>query len=201
MTNLTVAQPFSPTVMALHKPALTLFDLGAPASSALEALAEGGSTAPLLQTLTASADSLASRVADGALAPGASVEWQLEANVDAEAMAQLTLSAVSMLVNTNDAVVAIQGVNLATLTLGQQLVLTALAYDAGTERNSETAATLPGPVAMGEGFNPQRDDALNAVRVHAGVLTAAQGLSGSVLTPAHTWDNPVARIVITRVEP
>jgi len=74
-----------------------------------------------------------------------------------------------------------------------------MAYDAGTEANSETAATIPGPAAGGEGYNSTRDDR-DTVGGHPGVISADDGLTGSALDASHRFDNPVARITITRLE-
>lgn len=71
------------------------------------------------------------------------------------------------------------------------------AYDAGTEANSESTATVPGPASGGEGFNALRDD-MNFVRIHPGVISAQDGLAGSDLSGDHRWDNPVVKLVVTR---
>ena len=81
--------------------------------------------------------------------------------------------------------------------MGESLRITAPAYDAGTEANSERAAGIPGPAAGGEGFNAVRDDE-DFVRGHSGVVSSQDGLDDSVLTGAHRWDNPVFSLVVTR---
>jgi len=58
---------------------------------------------------------------------------------------------------------------------------------------------VPGPAAGGEGFNVTRDDLVDRVTVHAGVVTRDDGLSTSALDVSHRFDNPVARIVVTRI--
>ena len=74
------------------------------------------------------------------------------------------------------------------------------AHHSGTEANTESAGTMPGPADNGEGFNSARDDLADEVRMHSGVVTSDDGLSGSVLTQEHRWDNPTVRVVITRVK-
>ncbi|MGI9283362.1 MAG: spondin domain-containing protein [Endozoicomonas sp.] len=74
------------------------------------------------------------------------------------------------------------------------------AHHSGTEANTESAGTMPGPADNGEGFNSARDDFADEVRMHSGVVTSDDGLSGSVLTQEHRWDNPTVRVVITRVK-
>src|SRR5687768_7405275 len=51
ITNLTANVAFTPIVLATHRPANLFYWLGEPASVPLEALAEGGETAPLLALL------------------------------------------------------------------------------------------------------------------------------------------------------
>ena len=72
-------------------------------------------------------------------------------------------------------------------------------YDAGTENNSELSTTIPGPAAGGEGFNADRDD-VNVVAMHPGVVSKDDGLTNSVLSFSHRFDNPTLSVVITRVE-
>ena len=59
--------------------------------------------------------------------------------------------------------------------LVNSLRIAAIAYDSGTEANSEAAGTIPGPVDGGQGFAPVRDDPVDRVLMHSGVLTAAGG--------------------------
>ena len=49
-------------------------------------------------------------------------------------------------------------------------------WDSGTEANSETAATIPGPAGGGEGFNATRDDS-DTVSFHSGVISQDDGLT------------------------
>lgn len=75
-----------------------------------------------------------------------------------------------------------------------------LAYDAGTEANSESTETVPGPAAGGEAYNPDRDDRNNFVAMHAGIISGDDGLSTSVLTYQQKFDNPVMSVTITRIK-
>ena len=74
-----------------------------------------------------------------------------------------------------------------------------LLADAGTEVNSEAAGTMPGPADGGEGFNATRTDT-GYVAMHPGVVTVDDGLTNSVLTVQHKFDNPAVRIMVTRIE-
>ena len=51
VTNLTRAQVFSPPVVATHRPSVGFFELGAPPSDELAALAENGMGDPLVALL------------------------------------------------------------------------------------------------------------------------------------------------------
>jgi hypothetical protein len=105
-----------------------------------------------------------------------------------------------MLVNTNDAFTGVTEVSLSGLELGESMTMNALSYDSGTEANSEALGTIPGPADGGEGFNSVRDDLADHVTLHSGAITMDDGLNTSVLTEAHRWDNPTARVTITRVQ-
>jgi len=137
----------------------------------------------------------------GAIAPGASEVFELSAAEDA--LGTLSLSVLSMLVNTNDAVVAVNNQSLASMAINETLNFYALSYDAGTEANTEAADTIPGPAAAGgvrEGFNAARDDIHDKVSIHAGVVTQADGLSTSVLSETHRWDHPSVKVSVVRVD-
>jgi hypothetical protein len=74
-----------------------------------------------------------------------------------------------------------------------------MAYDAGTEANSEAKGTMPGPADGGEGFNASRDD-VDFVHIHPGVISMYDGLADSVLGASHRFDNPVLAVTIMRTE-
>ena len=104
-----------------------------------------------------------------------------------------------MLVNTNDAITGINGVDISALAAGDSITLRSIAYDAGTEANTEAAAHIPGPAVGGEGFNAARDDLADRVAMHTGVVSQDDGKAGSALTGQHRFDNPVAAVRIERI--
>ena len=193
LINITQSQPLSPMAVVLHGDAYSAWDLGTPASQALEVMAESGSPADLIQAADTDPDVLATATGAGVLLPGATDSVEL--TVFKTKGIKLTLA--SMLVNTNDAFGGLNGQPLSELAVGQSVTFLAPAYDAGTEANSESAATVPGPAAGGEGFNAVRDDS-DFVRIHPGVISGQDGLAGSALSGAHRWDNPVFKLVVTR---
>lgn len=188
--NLTESQPMSPVALILHNEG-QVWQVGQRASQALEMLAESGDNSAIL------ADSmvLAGQSGAGVLLPGASETIAISIT-DTEPM---LLSVVTMLVNTNDAFTGINAIALANLTLGESIAMTTSSYDAGTEKNSELMATIPGPAAGGEGFNAMRDD-VDFVAMHSGIVSQDDGLNQSVLTQAHRFDNPTLWLSVTRTK-
>lgn len=190
--NLTAGQPLSPLTVLIHDDSVKLFTIGAAASTELELLAEAGDNSQLLAALNVPAKASG----PAPLGPGASESLSLE--LSGSDSSGLRLSIVSMLVNTNDAITAVNGTAIETLAVGQSMTLNSMAYDTGTEANSETALTIPGPAGGGEGFNSARDDIRDQVTLHGGVVSVDDGLASSGLRQQHRWDNPVARFRITR---
>lgn len=190
VTNLSHAQPLSPVAVALHSSG-QFWTIGESASEELEYLAEGGDNSFILGL---------SMVASGAsgmapIAPGASETI----SVSIEDNDMPLLSVITMLVNTNDAFTGVNGQSLAELETGDVWSTTTHVYDSGTEKNSEAMGTIPGPVDGGTGFDAMRDD-VDFVSMHPGIVSIEDGLSSSVLSKAHAFDNPVAKITVTRTE-
>lgn len=197
ITNLTAAQPLSPPLLVLHEGDFQFFEIGSPATPGFEEMAEGGSTT-LLQAEAEADDGVVSTVAGSApIGPGGSDDFTITADVSQQTVG---LSLAGMLVNTNDAVSGVNAVDISNLAIDESLFLNAIAYDAGTEANSEAAGSIPGPADGGEGFNALRDDRADQVTMHSGVVTSDDGLMTSVLTDIHRFLNPTLRITIERVE-
>jgi hypothetical protein len=190
VTNLTNAQPLSPIAAIAHSEGM-LWQIGEPASAALELMAEGGDNSELLATDFA----MASSSAESPLPPGEQVTLKLST----EQLDSLKISLATMLVNTNDAFTGLNAIDVSSLAVNESMSRTSFAYDAGTEANSEAQGTIPGPADSGEGYNEMRDD-INRVAMHPSVVSQHDGLTNSVLTSQHKFDNPVARITITRTQ-
>jgi len=188
--NLSANQPLSP-IAVIASDGGKLWHTGEAASDGLEALAEGGDNSVLI-----GADStLESTSGDAPLGAGNSEMLTLSL----EAGSETSISVASMLVNTNDAFSGITGVDLTTWAVGETNTYLPAVYDAGTEENTEMAGTIPGPADGGEGVSEGRE-ALDAVTMHSGVVTADDGLPDSVLDSSHRFANPVMKIIISRVE-
>lgn len=190
VTNLTRGQQFTPILVASHKAGVRLFDLGSPASSQLKTLAEEGNVAPMTALLLGNPDVLDVVNSGALLNPGQSVTQRVRTGGGFD-----HVSIAAMLIPTNDGFFA---VNDATGPSGQQTITVfSPAYDAGTERNDETCASIPGPFFAecgGPGSGGAPGGGEGYVHIHAGI----HGIGD--LDPAlRDWRNPVARITIRRV--
>jgi hypothetical protein len=188
VTNLTNSQPLSPVAVVLH-PSGKLWSVGAVPSVELEMMAEGGDNSGLL--------ALGMAAASGAGAIGPGDNETISVTVRDVINAKLTVA--TMLVNTNDAFSGLNAWDLSQLAVGDSWTTTAGVYDAGSEVNSEAAGTMPGPADGGEGFNAMRSDT-GYVAMHPGIVSVDDGLSSSVLSVEHRFDNPAIRIMVTRTE-
>ena len=195
VSNVTPNQPLSPVAVILHTSGYQAWVDGETASASLEVLAEGGDNSSLLSNAGDHSAYLASDSGAGAIGPGNSESVQLEVDTQNG----VNLSVVTMLVNTNDAYTGINAASLASLASGESVSYNTPVWDAGTENNNEAAGTIPGPADGGEGFNAARSDSSDRVRFHSGVISNQDGLSGSVLTADHRFDNPAAVVTITRL--
>ncbi len=192
ITNLTGAQPIAPVAVVLHTSGYSAGMAGASASVALEKLAEGGDNAMLLSEANAHASVLTSAGGAGVLMPAASET--ITASVSDNAGLQISVA--GMLVNTNDGFAAVSGLDISDLVVGNSQTIFLPVFDAGTEANTETAATMPG--TGGAGFDAVRDDT-GFISVHRGVVTADDGLATSGLLDKHRFDNPAVKVVIRRI--
>ena len=190
VTNLTYDQPLSPVALTLHGDA-KMWEVGQKASIALENLAEGGDNLAFL-ALTSNIATISS---EGSVPPGASVTLDITTT---DAMATY-FTVATMLVNTNDAFSGLTGVDISTLAIDQEKSWNLNVYDAGTELNNEAAGTIPGPADGGVGFDAARND-IDLVGYHSGIVSKDDGLSSSVLTQAHRFDNPAVKLTITRTK-
>jgi Spondin_N len=142
VTNLTRGQTFTPVLVASHREGVRLFALGKAASPELATLAEEGATAPLATLLLATPGVL--DVADtgappaGFVGPGQSGTIVVDAGRGAD-----HVSVAAMLIPTNDGFFALNGVRAPKGS--EELTYFSPAYDAGSERNDELCASIPGP--------------------------------------------------------
>lgn len=195
LTNLAHNQPLSPIGVLVHDEEFSPWQIGEAASNALEALAEGGDNSAFIAQ---GAETVyVSQSGNGLVLPGANES--ISVTLSADDGDSLNLSLATMLVNTNDAFVGVNSISLNDLAVGSSMSSNLLTYDAGTEANSESAGTIPGPADGGEGTNTERDD-VNFVAMHPGVVGQDDGLTTSVLDSTHKFDNPTAKLVVRRTQ-
>ncbi len=179
------SQPFSPPVIATHTPLSHIFRLGQYASDELRQLAEDAVNGPMINSLTNS-DFVYDVVegSSGPIFPGTSQTFTVKTKLPF-----VKLSLVAMLVNTNDAFV---GANAVRLPLVGSRVYYMRVYDAGTERNTESADHIPGPCC---GSPHVRVPTYERIRFHEGI----QGY-GNLDPAVYGWDEPAAKLTITRIK-
>ena len=189
ITNLTKGQIISPVVVATHRERMDpLFTLGSAASPELAMVAEDAVNGPLVASLTGDANVNSVETIFGTGGPIMPGETASVVIVGSKRFDHVSLAA--MLVTTNDAFTGLTGVE---VPKKGTTSLTTIAYDAGSEANSEDCDHIPGPPCGSPGVAaPGTPEGY--VYVHPGI----QG--GSDLVPAdHDWRNPVAQITISRV--
>ena len=187
ITNLTRGQILSPVFIARHgHDAGPLYTLGQPASESLAMVAEDADASGLLSDWSPEgnagiSEAMVATLNGGPILPGATVDMSFEVTDG-----NYLVSFASMLVTTNDAFIGASGLDVST-----SRTVNLIAYDSGSEANSESCAYIPGPPC---GNHAEDDaDAEGYVHVHAGI----HGGEGSDLDPAtHDWRNPVARLTI-----
>lgn len=182
ITNLS-RQIISPPVVASHTWKVSIFAPGKPASSDLAALAEDGDGSGLVDLLSNHDEVLDVAAASGPILPGETATLQLETRGRFN-----RLSAVGMLVTTND---AFFGLSNFYLDPGQPVQrVAAPAWDAGTEANNESCEFIPGP-PCGNPFMRDTVGAEGHVFVHSGI----HGIS-DLLPNEWAWQNPVVEIAV-----
>lgn len=195
VTNITRGQTFTPVIVISHQSGVRLFQLGQPAISQLATLAEEGDVGPLMALAQASplVFDIATTGAppSGFVKPGESRTLMVRTRGNFD-----HLSLAAMLIPTNDAFMALNGVE---GPHGRGLIAFDVpAYDSGSERNDETCASIPGPFFIecggpGGGGQPAGGEE-GYVHVHAGI----HGI-GDLVASERDWRNPVARITIRRL--
>jgi len=205
--NATKGQPIAPSVIATHTGEFRFFDIGpAPMPGdwdyddyfALAAMAETGYPFHVLDQILA-ADGVSEAVAlpspHTVLFPGESNSTLIGAAGNAR-----YLTALAMLGRTNDGFYAVQAVELPKHK-GEVVRVLATAYDAGSEANDESPATVGALGSMedngasGTGINEGGE---GYIHVHSGI----HGVGGpSGLMPASDdWDGPVVEVTIERMD-
>ena len=185
--NVTAGQPLTPAVVVVHDGGADLLPENAEDLAGLEELAESGQPAALAASLRDVAGVKDTLTLDPPpLPPGQ------EATVTISVSPGDHVSVISMLACTNDAI------TIGTLIVPEADSLPAMSsgrvYDAGTEENAETAATVP--CLGGEGVSSgDAPDGEGAIAHHAGI-----GGEADLSAEQHGWDGPAMQLFLTSVD-
>jgi hypothetical protein len=177
------SQPFSPPVLATHRPLMRLFKKNGFASDELRQIAEDAVNAPMVSLLQESHRVFDVVEGSGVILPGAAATFTIKAKLGFR-----KLSLVTMLVNTND---AFTGTNKVFLPFKGSRTYYLKAYDAGTEQNTELQTDIPGP-CCGNPFS--RVPTSERIKLHEGIL----GI-GDLAPATYGWNEPVAKLTVTRI--
>jgi LPXTG-motif cell wall-anchored protein len=179
VTNITTSkQGLSPLVIAAHPASAHGWQMGQPASEGLEVLAGDGMPDMLANEWRGIATSVATTKAH--LLPGDSITVRINANPGD------VLSAATMLIQTNDGFTGLHN-----MPMGGGSMDT-MAYDAGTEDNTEARAHVPGPPFGGMRSGPDTNPPA-AIAMHEGIAGRGD------VTPDFNWSGPVARFSVQAV--
>ena len=205
LTNLTEGvhgesgQTLSPAIFAAHPAGVKLAVPGLPANPAIVMLAEGGSTAGL-EALAAEAGANVQIAMNADMTrrytmPGQSSTVTITAN-----MVNSSLSVGSMLVSTNDAFIALIDEPLFDADgMPVSKTIELMAYDAGSEDNTEMASDIPGPLGLDAEVDPPGSNA--RVPTEGGVIMPHEGIRGDAdVSDAFAWTEPTATLTITPVD-
>ncbi len=183
VTNLTRMQVITPPLLISHKGSFKLFEIGKAASDELAALAEGGDTGPLMGLLGTRDDVFDFVTAGDGILPGQSMTLKVTTRRSFN-----RLSVAGMLATTNDAFFALRGIK---VPYDGWKSRNAVAYDAGSEANTELCAHIPGPPCGSEAR--MTTGAEGRVFVSNGI----HGV-GDLLVENMDWRNPVAHVTIRK---
>ncbi len=205
LTNLTEGvhgesgQTFSPAIFAAHPADVKLAVVGEPANEAIVMLAEGGNTAGL-EALAAAAGADVQIAMNADMTRRYTMPGQSSTVTVTATMVNSSLSVGSMLVSTNDAFIAAIDVPLFDAD-GMPVTATIelMAYDAGSEDNTEMHTDIPGPLGLDAEVDPPGSNA--RVPTEGGVIAAHPGIQGGAdVSEAFAWAEPIATLTITPVE-
>ena len=204
VTNITKGQIFTPLLLATHSSKVRIFEVGMPASAALEVLAEAGGTGDLEDALISEGVPESNLHIIPVPGPTPLLHPGETAVITIRAKKHDRLSVAAMLIPTNDTFLAING---ARLPFFGSRHLDAPAYDAGTEENDQSCEHMPGPdcagQGAGEGHSPDPavgDEGFVFIGNGFHDLGTAEPNDPAILGPfMYDWRNPVARVSIKRL--
>ena len=199
VTNVGGTQPLTPPVAVTHADQDQYFSVGAEAPEPIREIAENGNLEPALtQWTNAIMGSETPLVPDGSPANEmfpASATFTIDS---AEGDGYLSLAA--MLICTNDGFTGVQ--SLALPAAGEEATATAMAYDAGTENNTESLGDMVPPCQDLSGVTgAEGTGASNADLAEGGEIAAHPGIAGTadLTEEAHGFSGAIAEITVRNV--
>jgi Spondin_N len=174
------SQPLSPPLFVVHSGRADIWSVGEVASHPIAAIAEDANNA-----VAESAFPRLRGVHEVFTGAGGPIPSGTSQTYVVETMGRFNrLSVVTMLVNTNDAFTGLDSFR----PRRGGAMLYRMAYDAGSERNNERSAFIPGP-CCGSLF--ARDPEGNVIRMHPGITGIGD------LDPAvWGWQGPAAKVTV-----
>jgi hypothetical protein len=161
-----------------------IFEVGDYATDELAGVAEDAANGPLVDLLNGSERVLEVATGGGVILPGESASFEVRTEGRYR-----RLSAVFMLVNTNDGFSGLDGVKLPS---NGETSFYVHAYDAGSELNTELTTDIPGPCCGNPGAGT---DTSEPIHKHGGITGA-----GDLDAATWGWEGPVARITVRRID-
>ena len=199
--NNTSGSSFTPLLITTHARNVKLFEVGEEASFSLQAMAEGGNIAHLVEDLQAENAIIRENPAEGLLNPGEKTKTHIIRNKD-----HRFLSIVGMILPTNDGFVALNNWRIPRYRGTYTIELNA--YDAGTEGNDEiiNGAGAPGEAGIpadpngngGTGAAGIEAEAEGFVHIHRGIVgdLEKEGGVSDLDASRHRWNNPIATVIV-----
>ncbi len=204
IANLTSGQPLTPPVVATHRRPLHIFTVGTAASFEIKEIAENGNVTPLADLLAANKHVFESKVVPSPSGPppilhnGGVLSFEISASPSAK-----YISFASMLICTNDGFTGIDGLRLPKK-IGDTITVQTAGYDAGTEVNTEDFADIVPPCQglVGITSADAGTGVSNPALAENGIISHHTGVVGGndLVSGVHGWTDPVADVVITRID-
>lgn len=184
ITNQTKSQNWGLPLIVSHTPAVTLFQVGQPASDELQALAKEGDNEGFATLLKEQKESFDVIVGTEPIGPGETKTFELETNNKFS-----LISVLGMLSTTNDTFAALAYIKRPM----KSIVHFAETYDAGAEQNTENCEDIPGPPCGSTYSGPDEEDD-PFVHLSNGILGV-----GDLKPSVFGWTNPALKIEITKI--
>ncbi len=207
VTNLTPGQPLTPPILVTHRKPTGVFTVGDDATVGVQQIAENGNGGPLMEALAANRHVHDVVAASEPLVPadnpgGTPFTDSVTMTITSTRGAKY-LSAIMMLICTNDGFTGIDAVRLPKK-VGDQMTLLSDAYDAGTELNTEDFADLVPPCQglIGVGSDDEGTGMSNPKLAEGDVIHHHEGIMGGndLIPEIHGWDGAAVEITILRIE-